>query len=79
MKKPSQKEYKSGSYNFELPIPSDALDGPQEPEGAVGGIVKTLEFASGTRRRTEWTVITNLDIPKGFDVSKEQKIALQKK
>jgi hypothetical protein len=73
-----EKEYKEGKYNFELPIPPDALDAPSKADGVLGGVMDAVDFINRTNRRTEWSVKSYLDIPKGFDVSKTQKIVLKK-
>lgn len=71
-----EKDYKEGSYDFNVPIPKNLFDPGQRPKGVVGDIVGALESLGGSRRDIQWTLMANLDIPKGFDLSKKQKIVI---
>ncbi len=71
-----EKEYSEGQYDFKVPIPKGLYDPGKRPEGMIGDILGALETMSGSRRDLEWTLIANLDIPMGFDLSKKQKIVI---
>ncbi len=68
-------EYSGGQYTFEVPTPAQSPYA-QAPGGAVGSVVQAAAFLTGSNRRYEWHVIAYLDIPKGFDVKKQQQVNL---
>ncbi|MBN1540106.1 MAG: hypothetical protein JW939_08175 [Candidatus Thermoplasmatota archaeon] len=73
-----EKEYSEGKYHFKVPIPRNLFEEGEKPEGFLGDVVGALESLSGRRSRIEWTLIGNLDIPMGFDLSKKQSIVIDR-
>ena len=71
-----EREYSEGKYDFKVPIPSGLYDPGKKPEGMMGDIIGVLESVSGERRDLKWTLIANLDIPMGFDLTKKQNIVI---
>jgi hypothetical protein len=71
-----EKEYQNETYDFNITVPPDVLETAKRPDGALGGLLQAAEYMSGQRRRKEFHIIANLDIPMGFDVSKKQDIVI---
>jgi hypothetical protein len=72
-----EREYHRESFPFKIRVPSNVMKEGRESalEGAIGGVVEVL---SGRSERSEfkWYVKAKLDIPKGIDVSKTEKISV---
>ncbi|MFH1239776.1 MAG: hypothetical protein V1672_01035 [Candidatus Diapherotrites archaeon] len=75
-----EKEYADGpqSYDFQIQIPSDLLDQNQAPNEMIGAIVQTAKFLSGSVTNVKWYINAKLDVPGGFDLSKQIQINITK-
>jgi hypothetical protein len=79
-----EKDYKGGTYKFEMKIPETILDRTykkeEAPGGKIGTAVKAFKYLTSEPERTrtivDWHVIANLDVPKAFDVTKKQQITI---
>lgn len=81
-----EKDYKGGTYKFEMKIPETILDRTykkeerEAPGGKIGTAVKAFKYLTSEPERirtiVNWYVIANLDVPKAFDVTKEQQITI---
>lgn len=71
-----ESEYSKGSYPFKVPIPNDLFDEGAKPDGFLGDVAGVLKDLSGRRSSIRWKLIGNLDIPRGFDLSKKQDIVI---
>ena len=72
-----QKEYPAGErplvYPFRIKLPSNVQNNPQMPEGTLGKVLEVAQAFSGSQSRTDWYLITRLDVP-GFDVTHKLQI-----
>ncbi len=75
-----EKEYANGpqSYEFKIQIPSDLLDQNAAPNEMIGAIVQTAKFLSGNVTNVKWYINAKLDVPGGFDLSKQIQINVTK-
>ena len=69
-----EKEYTEGEYDFQIKIPKNILQSIPSPKGAIGDVVKTIQFLSGAQTRISWYILANLDIPMGMDISKKVQV-----
>ncbi len=79
-----EKEYKEGSYDFNIMIPMDILGSQQTTttnemsEGAQAGVAVMRAIAGGTTHtdsRLKFEIKARLDMP-GFDMKKDQDITI---
>lgn len=64
-----ERTYSGGEYNFQIKIPANILQTVSIPGGAVGEVVKAVEFLSGAYTRISWFVRAVLDRPGKKDIS----------
>ncbi len=77
-----EKEFESGSYEFELPIPVDIGTGKPDIQvkGALGDVARVVaSVASANTTAVSWTVAAVLDIPWRRNVSAKVDVAIQKR
>lgn len=74
----SASSYQSGTFEFELPIPPDALDlRPSAATNPIADVVRTVAAAlSPSAGPIEWQVIGKLEIAWGRDLSSEVDIVV---
>jgi hypothetical protein len=69
-----EKEYAAGSeplvYPFKIKIPKDVLDQKKAPEGTLGQVLKVAQFMAGSKRRIDWHLTAELDVPRAIDMRK---------
>lgn len=71
-----EKEYsiQPVEYSFKIKIPPGILSQQAMPKGAIGTAVKAMQLVSGKITSIKWYLLADLDIPKGFDVTKKVQI-----
>lgn len=75
-----EKEYQSSgenTYEFKIKTPPDILGSIMPTsEGVVGGILRTAKYLQNLDRQLFWHIQTRLDVPLGFDVTKQTQITI---
>ena len=66
-----EKEYASGSYDFEIAIPD--LAQAEKPGGMLGEVVKVAAMFGGPSA-PRWYLKASLDVPMSMDITKEVQI-----
>ena len=70
-----EKEYTTQPYEYKFELKAPQQNQPQAPEGVMGGVAKAAAFlTTGASGPISWYLVANLDIPKGFDLSKKVQI-----
>ena len=69
-----EKEYSSGSYDFEITVPE--IKEGEVPEGAAGEVLKAVSFLAGTPSAPRWYLEASLDIPMSVDITKKVQIGV---